>query len=654
MATVKFSDEMPKPTSIKGTDRFLISDGVTGEAKAPDFNQAKEYLNITGIEMEPLVGGTTSGTALVVPNGPAGEQRTAEVSSGKWYDFGSGPVEASADRRWKSYWNGTSWVLKDMGELPQQDITPLENDIEQLKNTTSNLENNAVAIQASEEDLTIFMDNDGKAFSKFDKDSEFFVAGIKGSVQQNIKQIPTGIMKINESDHHIFSDNDGNAVAKFDKDSSLILTGLEGSVQENINGTKEIITTHTSEEVLLPFADNLGNVFAMFDKESKLILSDMDMSVQDSINDIKKPYPQNSKLLADTHNDLHPKIVSLLNRRNAYGLSNIAVPHGIFPQEWDFDINAIKTLQAPLVSGYEKIGMYNATAWNPDSGVVHPYVTSFDFPVCGYKYWMALTGYPAESWEVTWLYGTNNDDLTGWKLIDNAPQPFDPNPKLLPPYISSHGSDCFITYNPFKGEIIVGYRLTMRWHPTLNTGQTNEIRYRSTHNGIDWSEQKVLNPPVTADIDLMQAPSIVYDPDRKLFLMFDVHPGQIKYRTNPDIEDPNGWSEAININAPEGVTPWHLEAKYVGRTLVILVHEDQVVSRVYDRLWFCATNDLENWVWSDADVFGLTSNIYKSSFLPVYNGDGTMKFKIIYTTDEHASADQQWRLKITETNNFNI
>lgn len=119
MATVKFSDEMPKPTSIKGTDRFLISDGVTGEAKAPDFNQAKEYLNITGIEMEPLVGGTTSGTALVVPNGPAGEQRTAEVSSGKWYDFGSGPVEASADRRWKSYWNGTSWALKDMGALPQ-------------------------------------------------------------------------------------------------------------------------------------------------------------------------------------------------------------------------------------------------------------------------------------------------------------------------------------------------------------------------------------------------------------------------------------------------------------------------------------------------------------------------------------------------------
>ncbi|WP_312697162.1 hypothetical protein [Sphingobacterium mizutaii] len=121
MATVKFSDEMPKPTSIKGTDRFLISDGVTGEAKAPDFNQAKEYLNITGIEMEPLVGGTTSGTALVVPNGPAGEQRTAEVSSGKWYDFGSGPVQASADRRWKSYWNGTSWVLKDMGELPSVD-----------------------------------------------------------------------------------------------------------------------------------------------------------------------------------------------------------------------------------------------------------------------------------------------------------------------------------------------------------------------------------------------------------------------------------------------------------------------------------------------------------------------------------------------------
>lgn len=85
----------------------------------------KALLTIEGTEMEPLVGGTTSGTALVVPNGPSGEQRTAEVSSGKYYDFGSGPQLADANKRWKAYWSGSSWSLKDMGALPQVQTVPV-------------------------------------------------------------------------------------------------------------------------------------------------------------------------------------------------------------------------------------------------------------------------------------------------------------------------------------------------------------------------------------------------------------------------------------------------------------------------------------------------------------------------------------------------
>ncbi len=118
MATVKFPSEMSPATSIGGNDKLMISKESTGEAYQATFNQAKDYLAITGIELEPLVGGTTSGTALVVPNGPAGEQRTAEVASGLWYDFGAGPVQADASKRWKAYWNGSSWSLKDMGALP--------------------------------------------------------------------------------------------------------------------------------------------------------------------------------------------------------------------------------------------------------------------------------------------------------------------------------------------------------------------------------------------------------------------------------------------------------------------------------------------------------------------------------------------------------
>lgn len=117
---VKFPFGMGIAEVIKGEDWFLMADE-NGEALASQWNKAKEYLNITGIELEPLVGGDTSGTALVVAPGPSGEQRTAEVASGKYYDFGSGSVLADADKRWKAYWSGSSWSLIDMGELPMQE-----------------------------------------------------------------------------------------------------------------------------------------------------------------------------------------------------------------------------------------------------------------------------------------------------------------------------------------------------------------------------------------------------------------------------------------------------------------------------------------------------------------------------------------------------
>lgn len=122
MAKERGAKTIPELDEALDFENIVVDDG-THIGKRMTKGSLKALLTIEGTEMEPLVGGTTSGTALVVPNGPAGEQRTAEVSSGKWYDFGSGPVEASADRRWKSYWNGTSWVLKDMGELPQSPKT---------------------------------------------------------------------------------------------------------------------------------------------------------------------------------------------------------------------------------------------------------------------------------------------------------------------------------------------------------------------------------------------------------------------------------------------------------------------------------------------------------------------------------------------------
>ncbi|NAW50683.1 hypothetical protein GNY06_04545 [Elizabethkingia argentiflava] len=85
------------------------------------------------------------------------------------------------------------------------------------------------------------------------------------------------------------------------------------------------------------------------------------------------------------------------------------------------------------------------------------------------------------------------------------------------------------------------------------------------------------------------------------------------------------------------------------------MHENQNVSKTKDdRLWFCATNDLKHFVWSQRDVLGGSTPLYKASFIPVYKPDGSMKFKIAYTTDERLPVAERWRLKITETQSFKL
>ncbi|WP_185216169.1 hypothetical protein [Sphingobacterium mizutaii] len=650
MATVKFSDEMPKPTSIKGTDRFLISDGVTGEAKAPDFNQAKEYLNITGIELEPLVGGDSSATALVVANGPAGEQRTAEVSSGKWYDFGSGPVEASADRRWKSYWNGTSWVLKDMGELP-------DNSAQAKPWSAGTYTENTIVSHDGQEWISLHETNQEPSSLS----SDWKVFGESENKYVGNTPLDTAVAFV--------IDGNDDVVAEFDKEgdirSATFPVGIKPELDVMAAAVEDVKKSIGAEPlpIIETLLDGNGDVMRETDRDGGVHIPGLELTVQEEIAKLKeggvKSYDNSSKIDVSQYNRLTPESSSVLTRRLLNGLTNFAVPHGVLPQDWNFPIAEIPTLSAPLATSYVPIKMMNGSSLNLDSGVVHPNVFAFDFPVNGYRYWMTINGYPDEKWEITWLYGTNNENLTGWELISEVPQPFEDNPILVPPYLSSHDSDSFIAYDVLRGEIIIAWRRTMRWHTTDADKQTNEYRYRSSNNGKTWSDVKQLIDPVTSNLDLMQSAGVIYNPVDNLYYYFDVYntlsPGwRIKVRTNRDIQDPNGWGDPTFIATPAGIIPWHLEVKWIGKSVIILLHENQMNSPGNDKLWFCASNDMVNWTWSSSDLFGGSTPLYKSSFIPIYNSDGTMKFRIAYTTDERAGTGDQWKLKITDTNNFNI
>lgn len=116
MAKVKFPSEMPSANNIGGNDKMMISKG-TGETYQATFDQAKQYLSITGIDLEPLTGGTQS-APTIVPDGPAGEIRKAQAGPG-WYKINGVDTQAVEGRLWSMFWNGTAWSLKDLGAFPE-------------------------------------------------------------------------------------------------------------------------------------------------------------------------------------------------------------------------------------------------------------------------------------------------------------------------------------------------------------------------------------------------------------------------------------------------------------------------------------------------------------------------------------------------------
>ncbi|TYP89429.1 hypothetical protein BC792_12730 [Sphingobacterium allocomposti] len=111
---------MPTPTTIKGTDKVLMSNGDNGESMAPQFDQLKQYLSITGIDLNPS--DYPPGSAL--PTGPLGEnRRITNVIPGS-YTWNGNTYTVPEGYTGTLFWNGSSWSLTTQ-ELPVPEGTNL-------------------------------------------------------------------------------------------------------------------------------------------------------------------------------------------------------------------------------------------------------------------------------------------------------------------------------------------------------------------------------------------------------------------------------------------------------------------------------------------------------------------------------------------------
>lgn len=243
-----------------------------------------------------------------------------------------------------------------------------------------------------------------------------------------------------------------------------------------------------------------------------------------------------------------------------------------------------------------------------DNEAYHPKVLSFKDGWNGYKYWMSYTPYPKGDSSKENPHIAVSNDLVTWNTIKKLDEPIKKS-KL------QYNSDSHIVYNNDLN------RLECYWRYVDDIENKSIIYRRYTIDGANWSEKEVSlisNP--RSEVDCI-SPAILYE--NGIYKMwYDDKGNNIKYRTSKDGLD---WSEPVtlNINYNEKVKTWHLDVIHTKEEYeMILVAFDNWKDHNKMSLYYTSSKDGIN--WNTANVImkptSKTNNwdnlgIYRSSFI---------------------------------------
>jgi len=453
---------------------------------------------------------------------------------------------------------------------------------------------------------------------------------------------------------HGFRDSAGNVYEFTDVNGGKYLPGLENSVQMEILGIKEKtgLLGISDRGTLYEFKDIEGNLIGYIDQNSEFFFTGLEHSIQYyllNMGQINKAFtaPKTYKTAADF---LSLEVSHILNSNEV----KAPVAEGLLAQNYHVNDSLINNLTMPVSNQYIQIGAYNdkgtKTNWVADSGVVHPNIIKFEKPLNGYKYWLGLNPYTSniEDYELPYIYGSNSGNFDDWELIPNITQPFDTDPPDSDGATSGHLSDSFFTYDPINGELWFCWRQTRYYNGNRDRNTAKQTFFgKNTKDGVSWSEKKVILPEYTIGDNLRLSPAIAFNAKDGLFYMYAATlSGSITVEVSQSLENPN-WKlvKVIEVN----FIAYHLEAKFLGDQLFLLVHSD---SR--DQLYVGVTDDMQNFKWQESNkgLFDTTLHLYKSTFLPLFTDDEKLSLIVLYTSDQ--AGTPSWRLYKTQTNFVSI
>ncbi|WP_202745248.1 hypothetical protein [Acinetobacter pittii] len=585
------------------------------------------------------------------------------------------------------FWNkpegspeGNYWTSTGLSELAQSKIYTNQQILDKVLKY----------IQSSGKVHNVFslLDLIGNSLLRFSNDGGLYIFGQDESVQNKflsmgidlkiLNQFKEIISKIsfygNSDDILRLTASDGMPLVRIKEDSGLYLHGDSESIQEKFkqlfesiyelkSGDLGLLTKPTS--FIIRLDDSLGNPLLRFDDQSKAYFFGMSESIQDLLAKITEPKSVYIPLYAKNPDYLNKKFflndafVERLNHARMMCTDVAPVPNFMTKQKFAIGNNWVNDVTLEVLNPTDRVPMDGYQyVFTKDIGVVHPQVWVFNEAVAGYKYWLSINPYTNgnDQLELPFIYGSNDPEFRSWELIPEFPTPFEIDPIDEDGSYRGHLSDSGFTYDVKNGDLI------FFWRKNLYYAEGSPISAKvgvsgARFNGKRWSEKHQIyglrtNPDAGVTEELL-SPNIVYNPSDDLYYMYSTQFGKLWYRTSNDLTGDH-WSDRTEciLNNHSG-SLWHLDAKFIGDKLVILLHQDNFMSSSTDALYFAISSDFVNFnVSANSILTEVDPPIYKATFQPIFTGENTAKFRVIYTSD--ARTTPQYQMYVTDTNEFNI
>lgn len=461
---------------------------------------------------------------------------------------------------------------------------------------------------------------------------------------------------------HILVDVDQKRMFAVQKDGGLKAVGLDGTVQEEIINalliasradsnlenrvtiSSDAIHTlkHSDANNMLMFAvqKDGGIKFVGFEQTLQEVLADLYAKTEKSSVTLST----NLALLRDKKDVFTTEAQEAMNMQRFANINAAPAPLDLHQRKYTISDTWLNEIKFSKPASKTVIN----TPYRNNDGVVHPHLIEFYNGFRGYRYLLKVEPYynTGEQYENPCIYGSN--DLIKFDLLDGFTQPLASRP--VSAWGQNHNSDGVFAYDPRTGDLILVWRET--WRNWENTGETRDAwAMRKTKDGYTWTDKEyLLNPSLPTEFPTA-APAILYDPKKDEWHIYIGTGSSVKHYVKKELTSV-GWEAPTLITAPSDLKAWHVDCRYVGNKIVILVHD-----QTNGQFRFGISDDFVNFKWAIASNYTEvgTLDMYKATFRPKFNAQNEMAFDVIYTSRfDSTNIDERWNLFVTQTNYVNV